>query len=417
VPQHAVLTELTLKAAKPPERGAITLWDGALKHFGVRISQGGAKSFIVLVGSGRRQAIGRYPTISLADARIVAKRILAERTLGRGRPKSVPFEDALDDFFAECEQKNRPRTVRDYKRLIGRYFKFARKPVAQITHEDITTRLPKAPAERNHALVAIKIFLTWAQKPPRRYIPHNPCEGMTPTKRPSRKRVLTDAELARVLRAAIEGTDSFSRIVGLLVCTGQRRGEITALQRPWIAEVERTITLPERITKNKLEHTFPYGQIAVVIIESTPRWNDTDYLFPARCEHVRGKPTTTFNGFQKAKAEFDLRCGVTNWTLHDLRRTFGTRLAQLAVPPHVIERLLNHKMGSISNKTDGILSAVAEVYNRYQYLPEMRSAVKLWEDHLASILALPDEMLAVPMNGAEQPQGHTSIAPPLRRSA
>ena len=69
MPQHAVLTELTLRAAKPPERGTITLWDGALRHFGARISQGGAKSFIVLVASGRRQAIGRYPTISLADAR------------------------------------------------------------------------------------------------------------------------------------------------------------------------------------------------------------------------------------------------------------------------------------------------------------------------------------------------------------
>jgi integrase len=104
----------------------------------------------------------------------------------------------------------------------GRYFKFARTPVSQITHEDIAGRLPKAPAERNHALVAIKIFLTWAQKPPRRYIPHNPCEGMMPTKRPSRKRVLSDIELSKVLRAALEAADNFSRIVGLLVCTGLR---------------------------------------------------------------------------------------------------------------------------------------------------------------------------------------------------
>jgi integrase len=386
VPNHSVLTELTLKAAKPPERGATTLWDGALKHFGVRISQGGAKSFIVLVGSGRRQAIGRYPTISLADARVEAKRILAEHTLGKRRPKNVPFDDALAEFFAECEQKNRPRTVRDYRRLIGRYFKFGSKPLSEITYEDVTSRLPKAPAERNHAIVIIKIFLSWSQKPPRRYIPHNPCEGMTTTKRPRRKRVLSDLELSKVLCTALEGTDNFSRIVGLLVCTGQRRGEITGLQRPWISETERTITLPDGITKNKLEHTLPYGEIAAGIIESAPRWNDTDYLFPARCEHVRGKPTTTFNGFQKAKAEFDERCGVTGWTLHDLRRTFGTGLAKLGVLPHVIERMLNHKMGSISNKTDGIVSAVAEIYNLAAYMPEMREAMTKWDAHLAVLL-------------------------------
>jgi phage-related protein len=70
-------------------------------------------------------------------------------------------------------------------------------------------------------------------------------------------------------------------------------------------------------------------------------------------------------------------------------------LAELAVPPHVIERLLNHKMGSISNKTDGILSAVAEVYNRYQYLPEMREAVERWQAHLTRLLADCDKLPAV----------------------
>src|ERR1700730_4265416 len=76
VPNHPVLTELMLRAAKPPERGTTTLWDGAQKHFGVRISQGGAKSYIILMGSGRRQSIGRFPTISLSSARIRAKELL-----------------------------------------------------------------------------------------------------------------------------------------------------------------------------------------------------------------------------------------------------------------------------------------------------------------------------------------------------
>jgi hypothetical protein len=59
----------------------------------------------------------------------------------------------------------------------------------------------------------------------------------------------------------------------------------------------------------------------------------------------------------------------------------------LKVPPHVVERLLNHKFGSITNQTDGMVSAVAEVYNRHRYLPEMREAVDKWEKHLTSLLA------------------------------
>lgn len=392
MPQHSTLTEVGIRAVKCPTRGTITLWDGAQKHFGLRISQGGAKSFIVLFGSGRRQSIGRYPTISLADARAEAKRLLAEHTLGRHRPGAARFDEALAQYFADLEQRiqqgvNRSRTLADYKRLIYRYFNFRRTRLSEITHEDITRKLPSAPAERNHALAAIKIFFSWAQKPPRRYIPHNPCEGMTAAKRSSRKRKLTDAELATILRTALEGTDWISRIVALLICTGQRRGEITALQWSWINSEDRTITLPDSITKNKSDHTFPFGDLVAAVIASITRGEKGDHLFPASRAHVNGKPTTIFNGFQTAKPEFDKLCGVSNWTLHDVRRTFATGLAELGTPPHIIERLLNHKFGSISNRADAIVSAVAEVYNRATYMPEMRNAVAKWEAHLNSLLS------------------------------
>jgi hypothetical protein len=49
--------------------------------------------------------------------------------------------------------------------------------------------------------------------------------------------------------------------------------------------------------------------------------------------------------------------------------------------------MLNHKLGSIGNQTDGIVSAVAEVYNRHLYLEEMREAITKWEGFLASLLA------------------------------
>jgi hypothetical protein len=48
-------------------------------------------------------------------------------------------------------------------------------------------------------------------------------------------------------------------------------------------------------------------------------------------------------------------------------------LAQLGVLPHVVERLLNHRLGTI--KTVTILTDVAEVYNLANYLPEMREAI------------------------------------------
>jgi hypothetical protein len=58
----------------------------------------------------------------------------------------------------------------------------------------------------------------------------------------------------------------------------------------------------------------------------------------------------------------------------------------MKVSPHLIEKLLNHQLGSISNKTGGLVSDVAEVYNLHLYLDEMREAVALWENHLAALL-------------------------------
>src|SRR3977135_1431057 len=112
VPQ--TLTELGIKAAHPPAQGTFTIWDGSLKNFGIRISQGGTKSFVLLIGSGRRQTIGRYPTITLAQARDKAKTMLAERTLGRHQPRSITWDAARDQYLALCQRKNRPGVYGEY---------------------------------------------------------------------------------------------------------------------------------------------------------------------------------------------------------------------------------------------------------------------------------------------------------------
>ena len=102
----------------------------------------------------------------------------------------------------------------------------------------------------------------------------------------------------------------------------------------------------------------------------------SDFLFPASRDTARGKPTTIFNGWGKAKAEFDKKCGV-DFRLHDLRRTFATNLAALGTPVQVTEKLLNHVTGTISG--------VAAIYNRYSYLDEMRAAVTAWEAKLQTL--------------------------------
>ena len=372
------LTDLALKKLATPECGQTTYWDHTLSGFGVRVSQGGSKTFVAMFGHDRRRVtLGRYPVVSLAEARKEARRRIAEHTLGRTPTTNTSFADARARFLEAAARRNRPRTVYDYRRLLNRHFKFGTTPLAAVTAADIARRidrLKKTPSEANHAFTAARAFFNWAYR--NHYIETNPIARMTmPAGSSSRDRVLSDDELAAVYKTAIAYPYPFGHIVQLLILTGQRRGEIAALQWDWIED--GSIHFPATIAKNNRAHVLPLGHVASTLVENLPEMHE-EYVFPASRSHVRGKPTTIFNGWQKGKAMFDKICPAVDWTLHDLRRTFATNLAALGTPIHVSEKLLNHISGSVSG--------VAAVYNRHSYMDEMREALAAWEAKLAILL-------------------------------
>jgi hypothetical protein len=194
------LTDISIRTLPVPAKGQKTYFDESLTSFGCRVSQGGTRSFVVQHGADRQLiTIGRYPIISLSEARAQAKHILAERTLGKHRPRSIPFDDAVSLFLAACEQRNRPRTVKDYTRILKQHFPFARMQLSAIMPQDINRRLDRlhgTPAEQTYALIVIKIFFNWAVT--RHYLDANPCARFKrPSRADARERVLTDASTRR----------------------------------------------------------------------------------------------------------------------------------------------------------------------------------------------------------------------------
>lgn len=374
------LTDITVRELKAPKRGQKFYADDTLAGFGLRVSQGGTKSFVLVHGPRReRVIIGRYPAITLAEARTEAKRRSAEIILGKFKPKSINYEDAKRKFLEACEVKNRPRTVADYRRLL-KHFPFGKTQLSQIARHDITQRLDKlrkTPSEANHTLVVIKVFFRWTER--QGYLDSSPC-GALRAQQPmaSRDRTLSENELAEVLQLAMREPYPFGPIVSLLALTGLRRGEVAAMRWSWIDFQNMTITVPAEIAKNRRRHVLPFGDLAKCVLQSVP--NMGELLFPASRSHVRGKLTTVFNGWPKSKVSFDQKLnGVAHYTLHDLRRTFSSQLAALGTPIHVTEKLLNHVSGTVSG--------VAAVYNRYSYAAEMRTAIEDYEARLKEFLA------------------------------
>jgi integrase len=389
VPRTA-LSDLSIRAAKIPPKSAITLWDSVQPKLGLRVTPAGAKSFIYMVGTGRRKVLGRYPELSLKDARTRLTRLLAEKTLGFV-PLETPAEkmkvSAAIALYIErhCERisKDGSRYAYETKLLLNNYLgpKFNEGPLGGIAKSDVTAiidGLSEEPSEASHAFTAIRGFYSWCVD--RGYADKNPCDGLrAPPKPASRERVLATVELKAVYLAAEKADFPYGAVLQLLIITGQRRGEIAALRWDWIDEAEKTITFPASVTKNKLIHMVPYTDMVAEILKAIPK--NSEYLFPAKRERRKGRPASIMSGWGKLKAAFDKDCPIADWTLHDLRRTASTMWAEIGVPEHINDRLLNHITGGTKQ------SAVARVYNRYSYLAEKRDAVARWEQRLASIVA------------------------------
>jgi integrase len=106
-----------------------------------------------------------------------------------------------------------------------------------------------------------------------------------------------------------------------------------------------------------------------------PRFLHSDFVFTTNGQ-------SPVSGFGRAKDRFERTVGSTDGRVHDLRRTAASGMARLGTPPHVIEKVLNHRTGAISG--------VAAVYNRYGYGEEKRDALERWAQWVLGISVAKD---------------------------
>lgn len=171
--------------------------------------------------------------------------------------------------------------------------------------------------------------------------------------RPARARILTDNEIAAVWRTADTSAGPFPALVKFLLLTAARKNEAAHMR--WDEVAGDLWTLPASRNKTKVELVRPLSAAAQRVLADLPR--------------IAGPFAFTYDGsaalggFTRRKAAFDRACGVTSYTLHDLRRTGRSLMARAGVREDHAERCLGH-----------VVPGVRGVYNRHQYLPEMRDA-------------------------------------------
>lgn len=385
------LTDIAIRKLSVGTGERVEIWDSKIPGFGVRASAKGTKSFMLVYrhrGRARRLTLGRYPTLSLSDAR--RKAMDALKTVSDGqdpaadkatsRRDTYRFGDAVTAFVNQhCLRQNRASTAKETERVLRHRFvrRWANRDIREVAKQDVLGVIDGivadgAPSAANHALAAIRKFFNWSVE--RGLVAESPCAGIAkPARTISRERVLTEEELARIWKAAEAAGYPFGPIVQLLILSAQRRNEVASMRWCDIDRRDNLWTLPSEATKSNRAHSVPLSPQARAIIDGCPKLHDV-FVFPSG-----GADDRTFSGFSKAKRRLDAAVGVTDWTLHDLRRTAATHMARLGVAPHVVERILNH--------TGGSLGGVAGIYNRFSYLPEMRAALEIWATNIGRIVA------------------------------
>jgi integrase len=336
--------------------------------FGMRVGKS-RKTWIVLREPNRTKVrLGHYPDLPLIEARRRAH--IALGTPFVAKPDSISFEQAKLNFLEEHYRGKKPRTKHEATRLLNRLdFKGTLADIDDPAIERELKKLAHVPSEQLHAFRVLRTFLRWCLKPPHRYIKHSPLEGYpAPGKDKKGSRILTDAELRKVWNAC-EGF--FGDMIRLLILWGCRNGEVSRSQPQW--NDGKLFTIPGEYTKNGRAHAIPILPMARVILDR--RKSNELYYFPGHVTDTHFKD----GSWGKLKKELDKRSGVTGWQVRDLRRTFRSTLARLGVPRETAEIMLNHVTGAGKGELD-------EIYDRYEYAAEKRTALQKLEAHMKKVL-------------------------------
>jgi integrase len=186
----------------------------------------------------------------------------------------------------------------------------------------------------------------------------------------SRDRVLSDDEIRRLWLALDSEPVRIASVFKLAILTAARRSEVLGMT--W-AELDLDggwWTLPAERSKNKLAHRVPLVAAALQmlrILHDGP--HDIEFVFRGgRRGHPLANP-------QKWLARVRTRAELSDFRLHDLRRTVASNLTRLGVPRLTVSKLLNH-----------VESSVTAVYDRHSYDAEKRAALARWERRLSDIV-------------------------------
>ena len=385
-PRSGKITKRVVECLAPQDN-RYTLWDTQLKGFGVRVSTGNIKTYVVryrtVGGADRLLQIARHGVITAEEARERAAAVLADVSAG-GDPQSAKVErrqeltmsGLCELYMAEGTHMKKASTLQIDRIRIDRHIKprLGRMKVRDVTRADIErlmidvgsghirgeatphTRGGKHAAARTVGLLG-GIF-TFAVE--RELVDANPTRGVRRYKDNRRDRFLSPVEMARLgdVLSNLEkdgGDPRHINIIRLLLLTGARKNEIARLKWSEIDREQGLLRLEDSKTGAKI---IRLGSAAIKLIEGLLS-NGSIYVFPDR--RRPGRPVMNLDwawvGIRK-------RAGMEDLRIHDLRHSFASAGLAGGEGLPLIGKLLGHSHISTTTRyahlADDPLKAAAD---------------------------------------------------------
>lgn len=371
----------------------------------LRVTPAGQKSWAFRYYRGKQKVRFTFGSFSdhkalkkygLADAKAKAMEFRLALTDGRdpeaearNRRNADTVSELLDTYVSNYARQ-RKKSWREDERIFERDVKPAIGHIKanELRRAEVLTLLNGirdrgAGIMANRTLAAMRKAFNWGIS--QDLIERNPCVGMeAPSAESVRMRVLSKDEI----RSFWTGLDdapmsgSIKMALKLALVTGQRIGEVCAVERHEINQADAVWSIPEEKSKNGLAHTVPLSSMAIVLFLDAMQNGDASYLFPSRSRNVPGmiQPmavSTIDSALRRSLSALNF-ADKPIWA-HDLRRTVATGLVELGIAENTIARVLNHK--SEIGKT-----ITGRVYIRHGFETEKRHALETWCARLQEIV-------------------------------
>jgi integrase len=394
MPKKRLTDEAVKRIQAPAEGKQVDYYDAGMPGLVLRVNYGGAKVWRALYylkridEDGKHLTIpttyklGRYPVLSLKQARDKAREFLADPEKAKHKAESGTFKDIAENFIKRHVDASKLRSKGEIVRCLEKYVypHWGNRPFREIKRGDVSHLLDHI--EDNHGkrqadivLSIIRRIMNWFATRDDDYVS---CvvKGMkrVPKGNGGRERILTDDEI-RALWVACEGMGQFGAYIRTLLLTGQRRTKVATMRWDDLVDGAWHIRSDEREKDHAGVLKLP--KVVLKIIQSQPRINP--YVFAGNPRGRRKPGPAAFNGYSEGKKQLDAKLtDMPPWVLHDLRRTARSLMSRAGVPSEHAERVLGHAIVGVEG-----------IYNRYDFASEKADALLKLSRLVESIITPP----------------------------